>query len=59
MINAWSFAFLDKRNSGKIQAKGPKFINCVSPRKTRQKSISIIIISLWTETIKNGMNLSF
>lgn len=59
--------FWIRENSGKIQAKGPKFINCVSPiktrqkkkeRKTRQKSTSIII-SLWTQPIKNGMNLSF
>lgn len=57
MVNAWSFAFLDKRKFRKIQTKGPKFINCVSPiktrqkKKTRQKSTSIII-SLWTQPIK-------
>ena len=51
--------FRIRENAGKIQAKGPKFINCVSPRKTGQKSISIIIISLWTQTIKNRMNLLF
>ena len=48
--------FWIRENSGKIQAKGPKFINCVSHRKTRQNSTSIIFISLWTQTIKNGMN---